>query len=397
MDSTLFRQILDEASFLWFQRNHAADSEYFNLDSLVQIDRRLAGLFRLLPSSPDIINAANEKFDPEDPDKFYCLVIAAAAKAEIDLFQLIEKALQEEASEQDIISSLSWVDYSIIEPLLHKLYNSNQIQLQYIALETWRLQRKKPNIDIIAAINSDDTKVASSAIRMVGELAIEDFHKQVEDKLAYKDTTVRFWASYSCALLGNIKGVSNLIESIKDMARPNETAINTGFATLEVEQATSWINHLTVSDVLPQKIIKCFEILGNTKFIPWLVSMTQKQPTAPFASHAFCTITGMSLFSEDHGDLLPILADTGAIESDDYKDLWEQLPHSGFSDWWNDNMENFHPEKRYFSGKEVNEDNLKFVWLKGNQKQRERAALELALATPSSPLFEHKAPGFRQC
>ncbi len=396
MDSTLFRQILDEASFLWFQRNHAADSEYFNLDSLVQIDRRLAGLFRLLPSSPDIVDAANEKFDPEDPDKFYCLVIAAA-NTEIDLFQLIEKAIQEHAAEEDIINSLSWIDYSIVEPVLHQLYNSNQIQLQYIALETWRLHRIKPQIDLITAINSTNAKISATAIRLVGELALEEFHKQTEDKLADKDLTIRFWASYSCALLGNIKGVSNLIESIINIEQPYETAINTGFATLNVEQATSWINHLTASNISPHKIIKCFEILGSTKFIPWLASLTQNGSTAPFASHAFCTITGMSLFSEDHGDLLPILADTGAIASDDYLGLWEQLPQSGFNDWWGDNKDEFESDKRYFSGKEINQDNLEFIWLKGNQKQRERAALELALAKPSSTLFEHKAPGFRQC
>ncbi len=402
MDSSLFRQILDEASFLWFQRCNASTSEYFDLSSLVQLDRRLAGLFRLLPSSPELIEESNQSFDIEDPDKFYCILIASASLKEVDLTSLISAAFEAEAPENEIITALAWIDYPTISSTIYKLWKSEKTELQYIALEAWRLHRIRPDIDLLSAVNSHDNKILASSIRMIGELALTDFYPSIADKLASEDYNHRFWASYSCALLGDIKGISNLIESLNDKPEYvipetlKETATNSSFATIQVEQATSWVNHLTACNVLPQRIIKCFEVLGSTKFIPWLISLTQKQQITPYASHAFCTITGMALYSEDHGNIVPILADTSAIESDDYQELWAQLPYSGFNEWWEDNKEKFDNEKRYFTGKEINEDHMQFIWHKGNQKQRERAALELALATPSTPLFEHTTPGFRQ-
>ena len=402
MDPALFRQILDEASFLWFQRCNASTSEYFDLTNLIQLDRRLAGLFRLLPSSPELTEPANQEFDPEDPDKFYCILIASAAIKDIDLTQLISAALGSEAPESEIIAALAWIDYPAISNIIYNLWESEQHQLQYLALESWRLHRIQPDIDITNAINHASPIISESAIRMAGELALIDYYPAIADKLAAEKYSQRFWASYSCALLGDIKGISNLVESLTDKQEKDisdnlkETATNTSFASIQVEQATSWINHLTACDVLPKRIIKCFEVLGSSKFIPWLIGLTQKQQITPFASHAFCSITGMALFSEDHGNIVPILTDSTAIENEEYQELWAQLPYSGFNEWWDDNKEKFDSEKRYFSGKEINKDNMQFIWHKGNQKQRERAALELALATPSAPLFEHTTPGFRQ-
>ncbi len=402
MDSTLFNQILDEASFLWFQRSNASNSEYFDLNSLIQLDRRLAGLFRLLPSSDEITKEENKAYDPEDPDRFYCILIACAALKDADLITLITEAHQADAPADEIIAALAWADYKSISHVIYKLWESQQPELQHIALESWRLHRTKPDINLLDAINSTHQNITSSALRICGELALPDFYPHIADKLASDDINIRFWASYSCALLGDVKGISNLIESLNDNLEQSfnqqdcSTAINTSFASIAVEQATSWINHLTASNVLPQKIIKCFEVLGSAKFIPWLIGLTQKQQMSPYASHAFCTITGMDMFSEDHGNIVPILGDDSAIESDEYQELWQQLPYSGFNDWWEDNKDRFDNDKRYLTGKEVNEEHMNFLWEKGNQKLRERAALELALATPTSPLFEHTAPGFRQ-
>lgn len=400
MDSALFEQILDEASFLWFQRCNASTSEFYDLSTLIQLDRRLAGLFRLLPSSSKLAEPANQIYDIEDPDKFYCTLIASASLKEINLTKLISAATEAEAPETEIITALAWIEYPIISSTLYKLWESKQPNLQHIAIEAWRLHRTRPDIDLTSCINHPDSKVSCSAIRLIGELCLNDYYQATADKLASKDYIQRFWASYSCALMGDVKGISNLIESLTDKHQTSssekETATNTGFATAQVAQATSWINHLTACEALPQYIIKCFEVLGHTKFIPWLIGLTQKNHTSPYASHAFCTITGMALHSEEHGNIVPILADDTALDNEEYEELWQQLPYSGFNEWWTENKEKFDNDKRYFSGKEINQNNMQFIWHKGNQKQRERAAIELALATPSTPLYEHTIPGFRQ-
>jgi hypothetical protein len=51
---------------------------------------------------------------------------------------------------------------------------------------------------------------------------------------------------------------------------------------------------------------------------------------------------------------------------------------------------------RYLAGLPITEENCRHVLIHGYQRQRMAAALELALMNPGQPLFETRAPGFRQ-
>jgi len=64
--------------------------------------------------------------------------------------------------------------------------------------------------------------------------------------------------------------------------------------------------------------------------------------------------------------------------------------------WWKNNQGQFRSGIRYLLGKPMSPDWLQDVWRNGRQRQRAAAALELALQQPGQPLFEVRAPGFRQ-
>ena len=69
-----------------------------------------------------------------------------------------------------------------------------------------------------------------------------------------------------------------------------------------------------------------------------------------------------------------------------------QLVHG----WWDANKSRFTSGRRYLVGKPVTMEHCQHVLRNGYQRQRNAAALELALMEPDAPLFETRAPGFRQ-
>jgi uncharacterized protein (TIGR02270 family) len=64
--------------------------------------------------------------------------------------------------------------------------------------------------------------------------------------------------------------------------------------------------------------------------------------------------------------------------------------------WWNKNKGNYSSGIRYLLGEPVSVEHLRQVLIHGCQKQRSAAALELAMMVPGQPLFEVRAPAFRQ-
>src|SRR5208337_4999599 len=64
--------------------------------------------------------------------------------------------------------------------------------------------------------------------------------------------------------------------------------------------------------------------------------------------------------------------------------------------WWNARQGNFAKGTRYLLGKPIEPESLRQALKTGYQRQRAAAALELAILKPGRPLFEVRAPGFRQ-
>jgi hypothetical protein len=77
----------------------------------------------------------------------------------------------------------------------------------------------------------------------------------------------------------------------------------------------------------------------------------------------------------------------------------ENLPWSNpeaIEGWRKRHQGQFQPGTRYLLGKPMHRDWLQDVLRNGLQRQRAAAALELAIQQPGQPLFEVRAPGFRQ-
>jgi uncharacterized protein (TIGR02270 family) len=121
------------------------------------------------------------------------------------------------------------------------------------------------------------------------------------------------------------------------------------------------------------------------------------------AGESFPMITGVDLAYEDLEGERPEGFEAGPTEEPEDEDVEmdpdEDLPWPEpelIKKWWSENKSNFRNGTRYLCGKPISEQQCQHVLRHGYQRQRSAAAIELVMMKPDQPLFEVRAPGFRQ-
>jgi len=144
-------------------------------------------------------------------------------------------------------------------------------------------------------------------------------------------------------------------------------------------------------------------VAGDPVRIPWIIEHMEVPELARVAGEAFTMITGVDIAYEDLEGEWPEGFEAGPTESPEDEDVEldpdEDLPWPDaqlIAEWWAKNKAAFRNGTRYLLGQPISPEHLQHVLRNGYQRQRAAAALELALLQPGQPLFEVRAPGFRQ-
>jgi uncharacterized protein (TIGR02270 family) len=137
--------------------------------------------------------------------------------------------------------------------------------------------------------------------------------------------------------------------------------------------------------------------------VAWLLELFDDEAVARVAGRAFGAITGIDLRASKLDGARPDGA--RAQPSDDPNDEDVSVDPDASLPWpnavsaraaWPRAAARFPRGQRLFLGKPSSADWVSHVLRAGDQHQRRAAAFELALASPGTPLFEVRAPAFRQ-
>ena len=165
----------------------------------------------------------------------------------------------------------------------------------------------------------------------------------------------------------------------------------------------AWLRELSQKEECTQLAVQGAGVVGDPVSIPWLIQMMEVPELARVAGEAFSSITGVDLAYDDLEGEWPEGFEAGPTEEPEDEDVEmdadEDLPWPApelIAEWWNGNKGEFRTGTRYLVGKSVSAGHLMQVLKTGYQRQRAAAALELAMLRPGQPLFEVRAPGFRQ-
>jgi uncharacterized protein (TIGR02270 family) len=256
----------------------------------------------------------------------------------------------------------------------------------------------------VAAFGADDPALKARALRAAGELGLADLHMTVRANLKAKDPTIRFWAAWSNALLNGHKDSVAYLRNVAEASGPfSEPASQMAMRRLDANDAKLWLKRL-VKDLGQDRIaVIAAGAFEDPEVIPFLIDRMKVPGLARIAGESFSLITGARLDHDKLEGQKPDGFESGPTENPEDEnvdmDPDENLPWPDpvlIQRWWSTHQGNFAKGTRYLLGQPIRLESLRHALKNGYQRQRAAAAIELAILNPGRPLFEVRAPGWRQ-
>ena len=430
---TVIEQHAEDAAFQWIVREGAICEPHYSLDDLASTDEiaeaHLDGLRIAGTHGWEICKSA--LFRKEPAELFAASVLAFESGIDERIQIVTDEARTSEELSKGIISALGWLEYKQAEPHILNFLNSESSDLCRIGIAACSIHRVNPGHALSDALSDPDDSLRARALKAVGELGRIDLLPVVIKHIDSEDDDCRFFASWS----GGIFGEKSVIPILKDFAekakfRHNEKACDMAVRLLNPSDAHTWLQELSKKTETQRIALKGAGALGDPVVVPWLIQMMEIPETARVAGEAFSMITGVNIDYDDLEGECPEGYEAGPTESPEDEDVKidpdEALPWPEpglISEWWKDNEHSFHKGTRYLLGNAISVGHMEHVLKIGLQLQRTAAALELAIRhaltareeedrrkriptrragnpeerqVRSQPLFEVRAPGFRQ-
>ena len=399
-------QHAEEASFLWLLRHAAVSQPHYSLADLSKLDKRveahldglrIAGesgwkvVQETLPfeESSDLFAAGSLAFESGDQNWIDFVLGLAAKKTKVT---------------SGVVSALGWLPYEQAQQQIQTLVSSPLPISRAIGIAASAIHRVDPGIILVEGIGENDPFVRARALRAVGELGREHLLPRIRGGLTDSDEGARFAAAWSVTLLSPNLDALAVLRTIAELTGPfSSKALQTAIRRMDLAGARAWQAWFSRHKAASRKAIDAAGAIGDPEHILWLIEQMKIPVLARVAGEAFTMITGIDLAYDDLKKGAPEGFETGPTDNAEDENVAmdpdEHLPWPDpalIQKWWANNGSRFQKGTRYLLGKPMSIEWLRQVLRIGRQRQRAAAALELAIRQPGQPLFEVRAPGFRQ-
>lgn len=393
----------EDAAFLWLLRDAAIHEPHYKLKDLAELDNRLAAhLDGLLIAGDYGWDVAKNALDIGEPGEVFVaawLAIGAVDGKKID--RVLDAAKTSKENHRAIVSALAWHPEESILGLLKSFFNANDSAYLALAIAACALHRIDPGSALQKALANPGERIVARALRAVGELRRKDLVPAITPIRNSKIESHNFWANWSVALMGDRSALRPLMHHCHS---------NTGFAsralqliarTMDLKGVQKLLQVLAQDENTTRLAMMGAGISGDPMWIPGLLKHMENPEIQRVAGAAFSMITGVDLAYEDLDGDWPEGFEAGPTEDPADENVAmdedEDLPWPNrvlLLQWWENNKQRFPSGQRYLCGKPISDQNCIEVLHSGYQRQRNAAALELALM--GKPFYETRAPGFRQ-
>ena len=402
----ILSQHSDQACFLWGSRRGAVGAPHYSLADLAKLDRRVdAHIDGLRIAEDEGWELCRKELDwKEAGEVFAAAVLAFESGADERIAEVLKIGAASPELSRGIVSALGWLDYQQAEPHIKKLCASDSVTSCRIGIAASAVHRKDPGRPLQQAISDPDLLLKARALRAVAELGRLDLLSLIRRELNAKDDACRFWAAWSVTLLGGHTDAVQVLQSFAESVGPyRERALKVAFPRLSIYSAHAWQKQLAANPKSVRMAAIGAGVMGDPYLIPWLIEQMKIPVLARVAGEAFTMITGVDIAYDDLDTEKPEGFESGPTEdpADDNVEMDpdDRLPWPDpelIAKWWDQHKGEFHAGTRYLLGEPITVEWMYQVLRAGRQRQRAAAALELVILQPGQPLFEVRAPGFRQ-
>jgi len=398
-------QHAEEAAFLWLLRSFAVRAPHYDLKDLADLEERVeAHLDGLRVAGAEAWPFCAEGLKHQEVGEVFAGAWVALDAGRDDWLEpVIEVAAGVPETVPGLISALGWVERDRLKGRVADWLRSDDALLRYIGLAACRVQGVDCQRYLDHGVCDPDPMVRAVALRNAGEIRRSDLLPSVIGCLDDADVTCAYQAARSATLLGEPRGRRALAHFAGRHPSFGGDAMQLLLRSLERHDAVDWVREFQQSEGAARAIVQATGIIGDPSSIPWLIEQMAEPALARVAGEAISIITGVDLAYDDLETDWPEGFEAGPSEAPEDEDVAmdedEDLPWpdaARLAQWWVDRQGEYHSGKRYLCGQPVGREQALTVLLRGQQRQRRAAALELALASPADPLFNTSAPARQQ-
>jgi uncharacterized protein (TIGR02270 family) len=306
------------------------------------------------------------------------------------------------------LSALGWAEPGDLKGVLGGLLNSANSFSRGLAIDVCRLHRIDARLALDRALQDADAGLRAAALRATGEVGRLHALPAVLGCLTDADGQVALQAAAAALLLGNRDAALVALEA---HAAPGAPFVDQAAQLLLVcttfDYARTVVRRMARGQAqgtaLKRRVIRACGLLGDTQYVPWLISLMSDDVDARLAGESFTLITGADLAALDLERKPPAHVPAGPTESPDDNDVAldedESLPwpeQALVQRWWRDHAATMPAGERCFMGRVPTFEHCLSVLRDGAQRQRFVAAQHMCLLRPGTPLFPVCAPAWRQ-
>ncbi len=401
-------QHAEETAILWSRRVRLATEPHVSREALARLDGQIvAHLEGLVLAEDEGRLAAGREFDnwPHPGAAFTVAALALQSARENDWRRACDAAVLLPGLTRALASALAWQPRDAVRGQIDALLADSRPAAREIGLRAAGLHRYDAGEPLWRLMEQTDVGPAQARVcRCVVELGRADLAPRLA-RLAEIDSPTKFAAAWSLAWFGAEADLQRLRELASQGHERAEAATVILAARLPGDQAADWLRDLfaTGAPLARRAAVAGIGWQGDPALVPWLLELMQSPPLARLAGESLATICGIHLAVEQIEGPWPAGFAAGPSEdpADDNVDLdidenrpWPDPDRAAA--WWQRHGGRFVAGVRHLAGKPIDNAWLGTVLRHGLQRQRAAAARELAWRHPGQPLYDIRAPGWRQ-
>ncbi len=394
--------LIKDAPFAWYLFDQAKLNPRYDLADYRHQAKRLEAYIDALGIALEVRQPVETWLDMTDWGSCFMLAVLAIRYNRIVLFKqaLDHLNASEETHYREIVDACLWHEQSDMEAYFAALrqHASPIAQQSYVAL----LRVNGLDIDSQYANQfflSQNPAVKIQLLNWIGEQGHHQYISYVQqqyiDPKTPDDYQLAFAAVRAGILLQDPVAHTQLIDMAFTPSTVTEDCLSLLFIREQDEQQlTYWLENLWTIKEIPQRVkIHGTMIAGLVDYMGYLFDAMADQSLNRIAGYAFSVITGVDIEENrlDMAETEPTveyvdLGNEGLNQKSSNELLlqaWEEDLPCADTDacyfWWESTKANYSENLRYLVGKEITEENLLQVREKGNQGQRQLAAMYLSL------------------
>ena len=397
-------QHADAAAALAMDRFYALNSSDYNLDDLKTLESRLeANIDGLYIAGEEGWPHYEKHLAEGEYGEIFVISVLAIKLHNNKLFQLaFEMAGDDEELLNAIADAFIWLPYNEVSSYIDLLYNIKKPEKQFVAIAASAGHRQLNHNHLADALTSSNIMVLTRAILAIAEVGDKTLAPKLKECLVHEEDSIQFAAYWTMTRFGYAKAMNRLTLFLVNPLFA-ERVIFFEVMQKDTTKTVSLLRELFKKDETKRLSIFGMGLLGIPAGIDSLIKVMHDDDLARVAGEAFSFITGVDIEYEDLDMDAPEDFEGGPNDNpkDENVDMDrdEDLPWPNpelIAEWWQQNKNRFHPQKKYILGKEMSLGQFEQVLIHGTQIQREFAALSIAVHKQNEPIFNTKSPAKRQ-